>query len=1018
MPLPINAKCNMRCVFCDKNWTRGDALPVDKILADAPMSELSGLRAVLGGGEPTLHPKLPQIISGLREQGVRRIAMRSNGAWAAREAPVRFLKQKGLAEVTLLFPSHRREVFDKLTRKAGAYDAVMAGIENLVAQRVKISVRVPLIQPTLPDIHNILAAIVEIIPGAKRIDLVHLDIDDPSLQVSIDQINAALPDGSDTAIDGLPPLFLDPGTGIPLCWADQMRRWKVSPDDPTAQRNHPKGCDGCYLKTSCPGVMRGYAAVFGDDVVKPYVLDYDPERPQPARDENGGDGVFEAVQGITYECPESPGGEATIASVRLRVGHKCNRRCDFCFIPHHEKSVQDYDIRASIQAAVEKGVRELVMTGGEPTLQKDLPDYIQQAKEGGVRRIVLQTNAIRLADEDFCRSLVSRGLTHVVISLHSHEDDVLQSITGLPNTMGRILKSIENLHNAGVQMSVTHVIGPKNYRQMPAFVRFMVEESYIRRFCFIFATPMAWPMAREDLIVRYSDAAPHLMEALEYCIDNGVLVDGLSFKCGAPHCVVGGDPRYLVGAVQIPEKNRTKDWIEVPACKVCVLRDQCYGVRRLYTWMYGVDEFKPILDPTKAVSYTPAVTLPMASAPRQHLSQAAQLIERVGKIMGLSAAQRAAVQVPSQEIPATLRGDDGVAVQALRVRHGRGDVMGGIELTDRLDAASCRVTALLRHLRAAALGIPVGGAHGMIAVSGGSVSEALLGQYVQSLQNTREDGVDYFTPHTSSPWPTIEAIVGAHNCSRDDIRLGLLRRTPTGPLASLRMTSVDSAVAATVGALLGREGADTRIRYAVWGYGRAGQAYADRMDRVRINGKLPMLIGCADSQSSWILEHGLEHERVTAFKQRNGRIPSGMGASPDPRDVLSAPADVLLLSGRGPALTEETAAGVRARVVVDLTGTVSPDVERILRRHGVTFVPAIIATAGPMIVGELERRGALSVDLAAVRDEITRQTQSLLARTLALSDQYDISMTEAVVALGLRALVPAEKAAERPTIHG
>ena len=43
---------------------------------------------------------------------------------------------------------------------------------------------------------------------------------------------------------------------------------------------------------------------------------------------------------------------------------------------------------------------------------------------------------------------------------------------------------------------------------------------------------MAWPMAKKDIVVRYSDAAPQLMAAMDYCNDNGTIVDGLSFNRG------------------------------------------------------------------------------------------------------------------------------------------------------------------------------------------------------------------------------------------------------------------------------------------------------------------------------------------------------------------------------------------------------------------------------------------------------------------------------------------------------
>lgn len=1016
MPHPINAKCNFRCTFCDRNWSREEAAPVDHVLHAAPMSELGGMRAVLGGGEPTLHPKLPQILAGLRQQGARKVALRTNAAWASREGPVQFLKKQGMTEATVLFVSHEPEVFDRLTRKAGAYDAVMKGIANLAKHRLRVSLRVPLLRPTLASLPELLRRLPELVPTARRVDLVWLDIDDPELQITAEQLNATLPHGSDHDIPGLPPLFLDAGPGVALCMAETLARWTISPDDPTAARHHPAACGDCYLKPSCPGILRGVDKVFGStqQLVKPYHLDYDPERPRPA--ETGASGPFEAVKGVTYECPESEaGGELTLASVRLRVGHTCNRRCDFCFIPHHEKSVQDYDIRASIEAAVEKGVRELVMTGGEPTLVQELPDYIELARDGGVRRIILQTNAMRLADPDFCEELVSKGLTHVVISLHAHEDAVLQSITGLPNTMQRILRSIDNLHAAGIQMSVTHVIGPKNYRQLPDFVRFMSEQSHIRRYCFIFATPMAWPMAKKELVVRYSDAAPYMMEALDYCIDNGIIVDGLSFKCGAPHCVVGGEPKYLVGAVKIPEKNRTPDWIEVPACKVCVLRDQCYGVRRLYTWLYGVDEFQPVLDPAKRIDAPPAGSpavrraLPLAGQ-RAAMDQARGLIEQVGQRIGLSSAQLAAVQRPSQVIPATLRGPDDASVAALRVRFGPEDAvqLGGLELCHTVDQQSCTTTALLRHLRLAAMELPVCGAHGQLAARDGETA-GLIKQYVQSLQGTKPAGTDHLTPHTSTPWAEVEAAVARHNADRppEGQRVGLLRRTLTGPLAELRMTSLDSALAATAAALDKVTLPDTRVRYAVWGYGRAGQRYAALMDKLVVQGRRAMLVGLADSQSAQVLVHGLEHERATVFKQRNGRIPAGAGASDDPADVLRAPADVLLLSGRGPALTLDLLPALQARVVVDLTGAVSPDIERALLAQGVVFVPSLIATAGPLVMAELERTGALD-DVAAARAAIHRHTARLFARASAAREQHGLSMTEAVVSMGLTALCRTE----------
>ena len=944
MPLPIAPTCNFRCTFCDRVWPEAE-VPVDQVLEQAPMSELGGLRAVLGGGEPTLHPQLPQIIEGLRARGVRKLSIRTNAAWASREAPVAFLKRRGLTQADVLFPTHDPAVFDELTRREGAWDAVTAGVRNLAARGVRLTARVPLIQPTLPTLEETLQRLPQLIEGLVRIDLVHLDLADPRLQVTYEDINAALPSGSAHPWPDVPPVFLDPGPGVPLCRSHEMNRWELSPDVPTAPGHKPEPCQRCFVRNACSGISKGLHAVRGAEGLRPVPLDFDePER----RVERSVQGAFEPVKGVTYECGEDE--TPSLASVRLRVGHACNRRCDFCFIPHHEKAVHDHDIPASIQAAVDAGARELVMTGGEPTLVKDLPRHIAQASQGGIRRIVLQTNAMRLANPDFTQRLVDSGLTSTVISLHSHRDDVLESITTLPNTMDRILRGIRNLHEAGIQASVTHVIGPKNHMHLPDFTRFMIEEADLRRFCFIFATPMAWPMARRDLIVRYADAAPHVMAAMDVAIDNDVVVDGLAFKCGAPHCVVGGEPRYLLDAVPIPEENRTPDWMRIPACERCTLRGQCYGVRRLYAWLYGIDEFQPVLeDGKRADDWNRGRFLPRATPASDH-DPVAALLDQVR----------------------TLDLDPPVAVESpidggYRFRSGAAS-MGSLARAGTRDEARAMAQAMTVQLRA--VGVDLDGSH--------TVSSASPERVVAALD---QDGVEHLLPHTTTRWSEV-----VEAADRDGVRI--LRRTSPLPMAS-----VASAVAAASAALV-ELGGGRLIRYGIWGFGRAGRLFAKRFDGVLLGGnRRPTLVACADSSSAVLDPRGLEFERLAAFKTRHGRLPRPVQSQHAPDAVFEQDLDVLLLAGRGVPLGPDQARALGARVVVDMTGRVPVEIEDVLVRRGVVLVPSLLATCGPLLVADAERRG-VAEDARAL---VAAQTAGVYRRARALGGR----MSDALIRLAL-----------------
>ena len=1010
MPYPINNKCNFNCSFCDRQWVDPSTISDEDILRDAPISELSGLRAVLGGGEPTLHPKLPQILEGLKRQKVRKIAIRTNAAWASKANLIPILKKKGLSDAVVLFPTLDEQLFDQLVGKKEAYQAVIAGIRNLQEARIDITLRIPILKPTLNDLPALLDALPHVIGKIKRIDLVYLDMNKPELQVPLDAINKIFPFGSQHPNPNLPPIYLDPGSGIPMCWIEKMKQWNITPDCPTSEGKQTDICRTCFVKQGCSGIPKGHLETFGDAGFTPFrspIVESYENKPH-IEIKGSEDANLEKKQGLTYECLD--GEQTTLASMRLRVGHECNRRCEFCFIPHHEKSVQDYNIERSIESAVAMGVRELVMTGGEPTLQKDLPVYIQQANDLGVRRIILQTNGIRLANPEYCQKLVDAGLTTVIISLHSHLENVLSEITKVPKALDRILQGIANLHAAGVQISLTHVIGPKNYHLLPAYARFMVEKAKINRFCFIFATPMAWQMAKESIVVRYSDAAPYLMEAMDYCIEKGALVDGLAFKCGAPHCIVKGEPKYLVDAEIIPDNNRSEDWVRVPACKTCILKKQCYGVRRLYVWLYGVDEFRPILDSKKSVEHwSPREDLSPSKEgifphkitpkqyPRELLLEQLQHFARTQKIP-TSAMNNFLNQY--QQFPIKDLQDNSGFHFEHNYPHSIPVNIGPISTEG--SPAEAKQQALLRSLRSLAFNIPIRGAHGFLP---SPQFDAL--DYVSQLP---KEHVSLITPHTRFSPPEIalphvktlrsNAFCSAHNAS---------------------MTSVNSVLSLAKIALEHLNLDQKDLRYSVWGYGRAGQFFARKFDLVSVSNRQsqlirPKLIGCADSKSSWIDPNGLDHERILSFKLRNGKLPSGSQDTPD--QVLWTPTDLLLLSGKGSPINMSNIDRLQTKILIDMTGSLGADIEDELQKRGILYIPSVIATSGPFLLSILELASKApelflenNIELPKMTEDSFRQNfqqyldqelQSLFQQLLKISERQSINFLESFLFLALQ----------------
>jgi len=287
-------------------------------------------------------------------------------------------------------------------------------------------------------------------------------------------------------------------------------------------------------------------------------------------------------------------GRQRLHSVRLRITQRCNSGCLFCFIPYERRVLDEAGVEPVIRSTVKAGARDVLLTGGEPTLHEGLARLIGTAREAGARRVGIQTNGMRLADGKYCAALVGAGLDFVEVSIPSHRPRVMERITGVKGALRNVLRGMENLSGTGAALSINHTLCRQNFRDAAAFTRFMTSRFRPDALTYLMAAPFAPELARPDIIVRYSDAAPHLRKALDYCLGAGVRFEGLWEKCGLPACILGGSPAYWHGAVPIAPVNRSDDFMEAEACGPCALRSRCYWVRKLYARLYGTGELRSV----------------------------------------------------------------------------------------------------------------------------------------------------------------------------------------------------------------------------------------------------------------------------------------------------------------------------------------------------------------------------------------------------------------------------------------
>jgi cyclic pyranopterin phosphate synthase len=132
--------------------------------------------------------------------------------------------------------------------------------------------------------------------------------------------------------------------------------------------------------------------------------------------------------------------------LRLSITDVCNFRCSYCLPDGYcndaaELPLSLNEIRSVTAAFALAGTRKIRITGGEPSLRKDLPEIIQICKNTpGIEKVALTTNGYRLTHQ--IDDYIDAGIDAINISMDSLRPETFQLITG-HNKLAEIQNAME-----------------------------------------------------------------------------------------------------------------------------------------------------------------------------------------------------------------------------------------------------------------------------------------------------------------------------------------------------------------------------------------------------------------------------------------------------------------------------------------------------------------------------------------------------------------------------------------------
>lgn len=160
--------------------------------------------------------------------------------------------------------------------------------------------------------------------------------------------------------------------------------------------------------------------------------------------------------------------ESLSEKICFRLTRKCNLSCKFCLASNQINDLELNLVQKAINFLKQEGMKCIRLTGGEPTIRKDLIEIIQYCLDLELK-VILCSNLYNI--DNIFYNLIKLPI-EVTTSLHGRKEyhNYITESTSYTNIHKNILKLME----AGLKVNVHSVLTRDNYLDAESFIREMI----------------------------------------------------------------------------------------------------------------------------------------------------------------------------------------------------------------------------------------------------------------------------------------------------------------------------------------------------------------------------------------------------------------------------------------------------------------------------------------------------------------------------------------------------------------
>jgi MoaA/NifB/PqqE/SkfB family radical SAM enzyme len=287
----------------------------------------------------------------------------------------------------------------------------------------------------------------------------------------------------------------------------------------------------------------------------------------------------------------------------------CNSKCTFCIVdsPYMKQdTIMRRRVSRFLSEHAGQGYEGVSLHGGEATIRRDFLEILDEIREKGYPTVHLMTNARKLARMEFARSVVDKGVSLFIVSMHGATAQTQDRISGSQGSFDQAVQGIRNVKALGATVRTNSVVCKDNYTELPDIIDLCLDLGADQVNLSALHTSGTALRNFWEVTPRYDEIQPYVLQACERAVRRGVRL----LMEGFPYCTVPGYERFLVdwehnkykvlyrSFVMDDYEDHMDDFTRVKdeRCGGCVFNDVCGGVYKEYAELIGWDEFHPVTE--------------------------------------------------------------------------------------------------------------------------------------------------------------------------------------------------------------------------------------------------------------------------------------------------------------------------------------------------------------------------------------------------------------------------------------